>query len=116
VEVRRRRQHRSDVPGGSSRPAAKSLSALGITCVLADSLNGLFLRNSINFGLPAIPIPGVSAAFEEPDEARIDLPAGEVRNLRTGQTFHFSPLPGMVLEILDRGGLMPVLRERGYVK
>ena len=33
---------------GSSRPAADNLKNLGIACVVAESINGLFLRNSVN--------------------------------------------------------------------
>jgi 3-isopropylmalate/(R)-2-methylmalate dehydratase small subunit len=36
---------------GSSRPAARSLRNLGIAALLAESINGLFFRNAVNFGL-----------------------------------------------------------------
>ena len=42
---------------GSSRESAPmALKALGIKCVLAESYSRIFLRNSINIGLPAIQI------------------------------------------------------------
>ena len=42
---------------GSSRPAARSLRKLGIACVIAESINGLFFRNCVNFGLPCARMP-----------------------------------------------------------
>lgn len=39
---------------GSSRPAARNLKNLGIACLVADSIIGLFYRNSVNFALPAM--------------------------------------------------------------
>lgn len=101
---------------GSSRPAARSLRALGVACVLADSMNGLFMRNSLNFGLPALPVPGISSAFDEPDIAEVDLVNGNVRNQRTGRVIELSPLPPLLLDIVEQGGMMSVLRKRGYVK
>ena len=34
---------------GSGRPAAQTMKDLGLSCVVADTLNGLFFRNCINF-------------------------------------------------------------------
>jgi 3-isopropylmalate/(R)-2-methylmalate dehydratase small subunit len=100
---------------GSSRPAAGNLLTLGVACVIAESINGLFARNSINLGLPVLSIPGVADAFEEPDVAEVDLTAGQLRNVRTGNVMNFSPLPGLVLDVLEQGGLMAVMLKRGYV-
>jgi 3-isopropylmalate/(R)-2-methylmalate dehydratase small subunit len=101
---------------GSSRPAARSLRQLGIRCLLAETINGLFLRNSVNFGLPALAVPGVTAAFAEGDEAEVDLSSGTVRNTRTGQTLAGTPLPPTLQEVIGAGGLVPLLRARGYVE
>ena len=58
---------------GSSRPAARSLRNIGLGCLLADSINGLFFRNCVNWGFLALECPGVSTAFEEGDVADIRL-------------------------------------------
>ena len=50
---------------GSSRPAARSLKNLGLACLVAPSINGLFFRNCVNFAFPAIECPGVHEAFQE---------------------------------------------------
>ncbi len=100
---------------GSSRPGARSLYRAGIRALIADSINGLFLRNSVNFGLPAMQCPGVSAAFEEGDVADVDFKAGTVRNQRTGVVVQGQPVPQMLMDIIDAGGIEPLLRKEGYL-
>mgnify|MGYP001201155356 CR=1 FL=1 len=56
---------------GSSRPTARPLRYLKLACVVAQSINGLFLRNSVNFGFPAIECRGSGAAFEERDVVEV---------------------------------------------
>jgi hypothetical protein len=43
---------------GSNRPASRSLRNIGIGFLLAESINGLFFRNSVNFGFLALECPG----------------------------------------------------------
>jgi 3-isopropylmalate/(R)-2-methylmalate dehydratase small subunit len=101
---------------GSSRPAAQNFVKLGVAFIGAETVNGLFLRNSINFGLPIMTVPGISRAFDEPDHAEVDLAAGTIKNTRTGETLRFAPMPQMLLDLLAQGGLMPSMRERGLVR
>ena len=69
---------------GSSRPAARSLRNCGIPALIAESINGLFFRNAVNFGLLALECPGVRAAFAEGQTAEITLEDFTVRNRETG--------------------------------
>ena len=101
---------------GSSRPAAKSLRSLGVSGVLAESINGLFLRNAINFGLPALSLEGVSRMFGEGDIAEVDVGSGYVENVRTGETKVAVPLPQALIHIIESGGLLPLLIKEGYLK
>jgi 3-isopropylmalate/(R)-2-methylmalate dehydratase small subunit len=99
---------------GSSRPAPRMLRLVGISCVLAESISRLFLRNAINIGFPALVCPGVSALAQEGDELEVDIETGDVRNLATGNTaqaegFPADSPPG---QILLAGGLRPFLEER----
>ncbi len=100
---------------GSSRPAAKSLKALGLHCVLAESFNGLFLRNAINFGLPALSFEGASKMFKEGDTAEINFRTGEVKNTKTSETRTATPLPERLIYIVESGGLIPLLKKEGYL-
>ena len=66
---------------------------LGIKAVVAESFNGLGLRNCVNEGLPSLPCPGILNAFEEGDIAEVDAISGIVRNLTSGTTITGNPLP-----------------------
>jgi 3-isopropylmalate/(R)-2-methylmalate dehydratase small subunit len=96
---------------GSSRPAAKNLLALGISCVLAETMSSIFFRNSINLGLLVLSVPAVSQLFEEGDEAEVNLSTGEVKNLRTGRMLKTNPLPEELMRILKAGGIIAFLQE-----
>ncbi len=100
---------------GSQRPAARTLLNLGISCLLAHSFNGLFYRNCVNFGLPALECPGIDAAFEEGDRALVEFETGVIRNIRTGQMRQASPMPGDLIAILKAGGIYPLLEKEDLI-
>jgi 3-isopropylmalate/(R)-2-methylmalate dehydratase small subunit len=101
---------------GSSRPGAQLLRRLGVTCLIAESINGLFFRNCVNFGLYPIQCPAVSRAFVEGDRAEVDPETGLVRNLRTAQILQGEKLPDFLLNIIRAGGIMPMLKQQGYME
>jgi 3-isopropylmalate/(R)-2-methylmalate dehydratase small subunit len=101
---------------GSSRPGARLLRRLGITCLVAESINGLFFRNSVNFALAPVACPNVTAAFEEGDEAEVDLTTGSVTNTRTGTVLQGEALPELLRDIIAAGGMIPRLRQQGYIR
>lgn len=100
---------------GSSRPAARSLRNLGIGCVIAESLARLFFRNAVNWGLVALECPGVQAAFEEGQIAEISTDDWTVRNKATGRELKLLPIPDMLLELMQGGGIYPMLERDGLV-
>jgi 3-isopropylmalate/(R)-2-methylmalate dehydratase small subunit len=100
---------------GSSRPAPRVLRDLGIACVVAETINGLFFRNCVNFALPALEVPGVEAAFTEGDVAEIDFDAARVRNARTGLELQGEVWPPELAAILQAGGLIAQLVAEGLV-
>ena len=97
---------------GSSREHAPTIIKLaGVGAVLAKSFARIFFRNCINVGLA--PIQCDTDAIAEGDELEVDLAAGEVRDLTNGKTLPFAPLPPVMRSILDQGGLVAYVRERG---
>lgn len=100
---------------GSSRPVAQLFKHLGVAALVADEFNSLFLRNSINFGLPAITIPGVTGAINDQDQVRLNVSAATIDRPGDGVRLTGSPLPDFVLEIIDQGGLLPKLVADGYI-
>ena len=95
---------------GSSRPAARSLKNLGIACLLAESINGLFYRNAINFALPALEAPGIMALFQEGDVAEIDFEAAKITKPERNEALEAIAMPEQLLGILKAGGIYPLLQ------
>ena len=100
---------------GSSRPAARSLRNAGVSCVLADSIARLFFRNAVNFGMLALECPGVSAAFEEGQTAEISVEAWTVRNSSSGAVLNIKPIPDELLDLMQSGGIFPLLEREGIL-
>ena len=97
--------------GSSSEHAPRSLKDAGIAAVIAESISNIYLRTLINLGLPAIECSGISQVVEEGDELEVNLESGEVRNLSNGAARRFAPFSDGTIAILDKGGLIPFLRE-----
>ena len=100
---------------GSSRPAARSLKNLGIACLVAPYINGLFFRNCVNFAFPAVECPGVDEAFEEGDIAEVDVERATVRNVTRGTMLTGKPMPPKLLALVKAGGIYPLLEKEGLI-
>ena len=100
---------------GSSRPAARSLRNLGLSCLVAQSINGLFYRNCVNFAFPAMECAGIADMFEEGQTAEVDFDSGEVRNRDTGKSIGGRSIPPKLLKIVNAGGIFPLLEQEGWI-
>lgn len=101
---------------GSNRPAANILRLLGLSALVADSINSLMLRNCVNYVMPALPCPGVSKTFKEGDIAEVDISTGVVKNVTTSKAFKTTPLPQFLLDIMEAGGMLAMLEKEGYIE
>lgn len=101
---------------GSGRPIGKIFTALKVGGIVADTFNGLGLRNCINYGLPTLPCPGITKAVDEGDTLEVDWNTGVVKNLTKGTTLKGTPIPRPLLDIVDAGGVMAVLKREGYIQ
>ena len=98
---------------GSHRAIANDvMKDLGIGCIVADSIARVYFRNAIASGFPAFACPGVSQIFNEGDELELDVYQGIVKNLTTGKSVQGKPYPPELFEILENGGMLPVLIAR----
>lgn len=100
---------------GSSRPAAQVIKFLGIEAIIADSINGLFFRNCINYGLLAFNLPGGSDHFQEGEVAEVDPHTGSIKNLSTGISLQTGALPEMLMKIIEAGGIIDLLQKEGCI-
>lgn len=100
---------------GSGRPIGDVFVDLGIAAVVAESFNGLGLRNCVNAGLASLPCKGILDAFDEGDIAEIDWGTGEVRNLTKGTSLTGQALPQAIQSIVEIGGVESMLRKEGFL-
>lgn len=90
---------------GSSREHAPTIMKMaGVSAVMAKSMARIFYRNAINVGLPVLICDTDKLAAG--DELEIDLEKGLIRNLSQGVTLDFKPLPKVMINILEDGGLI----------
>ncbi len=101
---------------GSGRPVGRLLGECGIGGVVAESVNGLALRNCINFGMPAIDCRGILSLFEEGQVARIDFRSGLVENLTTGESLSGMALPDVLADLSMDGGILQMLVKKGLIE
>jgi 3-isopropylmalate/(R)-2-methylmalate dehydratase small subunit len=100
--------------GSSREHAAVTLKAAGITAVLAESFARIFYRNGINLGLPLLVCPGIARGVIRGDVLRVNWSTGSIVNETSGAEFSAQPLSPYVMEILENGGIKPLIRkERG---
>jgi len=97
---------------GSSREHAPVIIKLaGTSCVAAKSFARIFFRNCINIGLPAVTVD--TDRIGEGDELELDLPNGVLRDITKGIDLKFPPMPPVMTEILNSGGLVAYLKKHG---
>ncbi len=97
--------------GSSREQAAQALKVLGVAAVIARSFGGIFYRNALNLGLPAI-VCVETDAIHAGDRLRIDLARGTVANETSARTLQSEPLPQFLLDMLADGGLVPHLEKK----
>ena len=98
---------------GSSREHAPiAIKASGVPVIVAASFARIFYRNGINVGLPLLEIGDDVEKIRAGDRLRIDLSAGTIENLTTGDTFQAPPLPGFIQDIARAGGLVNYVKEK----
>ena len=97
--------------GSSREQAAQALRHLGVAAVIAPSFAGLFYRNALNLGLPAL-VCADAATIRAGDSIRIDAEAGRIEDLTSGAALACEPIPPHLMSMVRDGGLLPHLEKR----
>jgi 3-isopropylmalate/(R)-2-methylmalate dehydratase small subunit len=97
--------------GSSREQAPAALKHLGVAALIAESFAGLFYRNSLNLGLPAL-VCADARRVRDGDRLSVDFEKALVVNASTGLTHSFEPIPPHLLEMVRDGGLIPHLEKR----
>ena len=100
--------------GSSREHAPLVIKMAGVKAILAKSVARIFFRNAINLGLPVLICD--TDKIKDGDELEIDLTAGKVRDKTSGAVLTFGKIPGVMLKILDEGGLIPYIQKHGDIK
>ena len=94
--------------GSSREQAPGALKHLGVAALVAESFAGLFYRNALNLGLPAL-VCAQAKQIRDGDQLRIDY---EKAVLVGRETYAFEPIPPHLLEMVRDGGLLAHLEKR----
>lgn len=92
--------------GSARETAPAAVKAAGISAVVAESFARIFYRNAIAIGLPAVTCRDVRDSVSEGDTVRVDLDAGTLDNVTTGETLSCERIPESIQTIFDEGGLV----------
>lgn len=96
--------------GSSREQAVTCLKEGGLGAIIAESFGRIYYRNCLNATLPALICPEAVHAVKDGEQVEIDLDKGEIHT-RKG-IFSFIPLPDIVREIFDSGGLIAHTKKR----
>jgi 3-isopropylmalate/(R)-2-methylmalate dehydratase small subunit len=90
--------------------APKAIKATGVGAIVAELFARTFYRNGFEIGLPLLEAEGIHDLVETGDRLRVDIRAGLVENLTSGKSLQSAPPPDFLLEMLEAGGLIPLLK------
>lgn len=97
--------------GSSREQAPEALKHLGVAALIAESFAGLFYRNALNLGLPAL-VCADAKQIASGDRLRVDAEAGTIENLTRGETLACEPIPPFLAQMVRDGGLLAHLEKK----
>jgi 3-isopropylmalate/(R)-2-methylmalate dehydratase small subunit len=98
--------------GSSREHAPLAIKARGISCVIAASFARIFYRNAINIGLPILESKDAASGIRTGDRVSVNLGAGTIRDITTGESWRSEPFPVFMQEIINAGGLIHRTRRK----
>ena len=102
--------------GSSREHAPVAIKAAGIDCVIAKSFARIFYRNAINIGLPIVECAQAAEEIQAGDQVEVDFATGIITDSTQGKTWQAAPFPAFIDGIIQSGGLLNALKERGVAK
>ena len=99
--------------GSSREHAPLAIKSCGVKCVIAPSFARIFYRNAINIGFPIVECPQAAEEIQSGDQVEVDFASGVITDVTTGKTYKAAPFPEFIDGIIQSGGLLNSLKERG---
>lgn len=94
--------------------AAKALQATGVGAVVSELFARTFYRNGHEIGLPLLEAAGVQDLVQDGDTLRVDIREASLTNLTSGKSLRGKVPSPFLLQMLEAGGLIPMLRSGGF--
>lgn len=98
--------------GSSREHAPLAIKTAGVSCVVAKSFARIFMRNSINIGLPLLECEEAVEKTDAGDILEVELASGEIVNSTKNITFHAKPYPEFMLVLVSAGGLVEYTKQK----
>jgi 3-isopropylmalate dehydratase small subunit len=95
--------------GSSREHPAVGLAHAGVKAVIVKSVNRIFFRSSVNQGLILIVQPEVVESYRSGDKVSVSLDSGTIE--LNDRVFHYPRLPGKLLDIIRKKGLVNWIKE-----
>ena len=99
--------------GSSREHAPLVLKENGVSCVIASSFARIFYRNAINIGLPILECEAAANGIDDGDTVSVNFDTGVITNETKGETYQAAAFPPFIQSIIQAGGLLKSLKERG---
>ena len=100
--------------GSAMEIAVTVILAAGIRAVVAESFSRTFYRNAINNGLLPIEVDASAVAEGSSLSIKVEDDGIAVVDESRGVRLSAAPLPPMMLELFEAGGLVPFIRSGGW--
>jgi 3-isopropylmalate/(R)-2-methylmalate dehydratase small subunit len=100
--------------GSSREQAAAVLVHLGVAAVVAPSYSGLYFRNAFNVGLLLLTCAEADS-LQDGDRIALDTRTPALRTT-DARTLACEPVPAFLTDMVEAGGLLPLLRRRMAAK
>ena len=100
--------------GSSREHAPQIIKIAGVGAVIAKSFARIFYRNAINIGLLAIECD--TDKIDNNDELELDIKNGIIKDLTKNIEIKITPLPDVMIKLLQDGGLVEHLKKNGDFK
>ncbi|MCK4760793.1 MAG: 3-isopropylmalate dehydratase [Candidatus Aminicenantes bacterium] len=102
--------------GSSRQQAVDCFKALGVKVIIAVSFGAIYKRNAINSGFPILLFEEAEQVvsggkIESGDKVRIDLTAGQLTNLESGEKFMLTPFSKVQKDIYESDSLLGLSSE-----
>ena len=97
--------------GSSREQAPVALLKSGVRCVAAKSFSRIFYRSAINIGLPIVECD--TSFIADGDLLEYEPGGSELKDLTNGASAPVTPLPELMVQILNSGGMVEYLKQNG---